>query len=106
MYMWWLLLLFVVYFLWMKRREGMSPSVREKTLMQMGEIQKLEEQMASLNIKQELVDRLEKSVDQNVENTTALRSNMVQKNATRSEMAYPDSIAPVEAGVDVDAEGD
>jgi hypothetical protein len=103
--MWWLLILFLFYFLWMKRREGMSPTVREKTLMQKGEIQKLQEQLASLNITKEAADKVEKAVDVNVENTTALQSNMSQKNATRSEMAYP-SVSPVEPSIGVDAEGD
>ena len=89
--MWWLLLLAVVaYFAWAKRREGMSPSASEMNLMQVGEIQKLDEQLQAINLTQAMVDTVEKCVDVNVENTSAVQANMKQSNPNAEPNAYPE----------------
>jgi hypothetical protein len=91
--MWWLLILFLVYFLWMKRREGMSPSPSEMNLAHVGQILKLEQQVneikKSMQKNNSEIDDLDKIVQINVENTTALESNMAQSEAIRSKQAYP-----------------
>jgi hypothetical protein len=92
--MWWLLLFLVVgYFAWAKKREGMSPSASEMNLMQVGEIQKLDEQLSAFKLTQEMVDALETCVDTNIDNASAVQANMKQTNTNESPNAYP--IEPV-----------
>lgn len=80
--MWWLVLLLLAYFLWMKRREGMSPSAYEMSLAQVGRIQKMDEKLIEkskfIQIANNAIDELDKSIQINVANTLALDSNMTQ----------------------------
>ena len=80
--MWWLVLLLLAYFLWMKRREGMSPSAYEMSLAQVGQIQKMDEQLIEkskfIQISNNTIDELDKSIQINIANTLAMDSNMAQ----------------------------
>ena len=86
----WPLFLFlavVVYLAWAKRVEGMSPT--EMNEEHTGKIIKIDKQLKAFTITQADVDELDKKVDLNVENTSALQANLGQKNPNGKPNAYP-----------------
>jgi len=88
----WLLFLFlavVVYLAWLKRVEGMSPTADEMNEEHAGKIIKIDNQLKAFAVSQADVDELERIVDLNVENTSALQANLGQQNPNGRPNAYP-----------------
>ena len=87
--MWWLLLLLVGYVVWVKRREGMSPSASELNWVHAGEIQKLTEQLSAYTLTQSRVTEVETCVNTNTDNALEVQQNMKQANPNENKNAYP-----------------
>jgi len=81
------ILVVVLYKKW--SRECMSPNPMEMTMMHQGRMQRLIDQMTTVNITYEGVEALREAVDLNVQNINSVNENMLQKNSTGRSDAYP-----------------
>ena len=90
--MWPLVLLFllILYMVWAKKIEGMSPTTTELNLIHIGKIKKLDDQLSAYKLNQAVVDELQKCVDTNVENTTTLQATLGQSDPNSLPNAYPE----------------
>lgn len=96
-----LLFLLAVVFYQKWRREYMSPNPNEMSQMHQGQIQRLMDQLSTVDLTEDSVDALQEIVETNVQNTSDVQANVEQKNPNDRSDAYPaDDAEPTEDQAD------